>query len=609
MKLKNLFYFLLALPLVFAACDNGGDEVVPPALTLTSEATLSFEAEGGNGEISYKLENGVEGDTVTATANVGWIKDIVCGEKVTFVVEANELAEEREGMVTVAYAELSFDVTVKQAAAEVKEPSGDPELIRESIDTVTLASAGADAVIIYSLKNPVEGVEVTATPSVAWITITEMNTEECKIRYHADATDSTEEREGKITVAYGEYGSFDVTVKQRGGSLTFEVFGNENLRVDHYATTQSVSYKISFPEDAAEEVAVTVNNIEPADAPAWITNITNTKDEAEADANFITGTITFDIAEHTTKGDRVAEMVVSYAGNEWKGKITQKDNFPNDVEFDLVSLRAEKGEGTTWTLILEERNQNHGNPVTHIVFNLAENKRYIPTGKYSIEDGTIVAGSVGETKTGSVYRYNTTGVAYAINTCNIEFVVDMEAKTTKISGSFLAEQMNAGDASLNEMANITIKYEGKVDGFDISDDNSQITEPITSLNISAIYNEYTKWTIYNLVGKSADGKLSYDINIVSTTNSLDTGKYLFQSDIAPQGDTKIQCCEIESSTVTYRGATSNFVASGVGADGKERNSAVTVVNNEGEYTITLNAIDAYGRDFKCAFKGAVEIMQ
>ena len=71
MKIKNLFYLLLALPLVFAACNETPD--VPPtpeakpSLTLTSDAVLNFGAEGGEAAITYNLQNPVEGTELTGS--------------------------------------------------------------------------------------------------------------------------------------------------------------------------------------------------------------------------------------------------------------------------------------------------------------------------------------------------------------------------------------------------------------------------------------------------------------------------------------------------------------------------------------------------------------
>ena len=44
--MKKLFY-LLVLPLLFAACESGNTTDAPVSLTLTSDASIMFEAEGG----------------------------------------------------------------------------------------------------------------------------------------------------------------------------------------------------------------------------------------------------------------------------------------------------------------------------------------------------------------------------------------------------------------------------------------------------------------------------------------------------------------------------------------------------------------------------------
>ena len=90
------------------------EEPKEPVLTLTSEATLEFEAEGGNGEITYTLENPAEGVELEATCEADWVTNLTVGEKVTFTVAANE-GEARETKVVVAYDEQSFEVAVKQA--------------------------------------------------------------------------------------------------------------------------------------------------------------------------------------------------------------------------------------------------------------------------------------------------------------------------------------------------------------------------------------------------------------------------------------------------------------------------------------------------------------
>ena len=127
MKLRNLLFALLALPLAFAACEPipNVDEA-DPVLTLTSEATLNFGAEGGQAEITYTLANPVEGTELEAECEASWVS-AVAGDKVRVTVEANE-GEARETKIVVKYAEQSFEVAVKQAAKPAKEYLYDEEM-------------------------------------------------------------------------------------------------------------------------------------------------------------------------------------------------------------------------------------------------------------------------------------------------------------------------------------------------------------------------------------------------------------------------------------------------------------------------------------------------
>ena len=133
--MKRLFYLLLALPLVFAACepDTPEQEVEKEAvLTLTSEAEMNFEAEGGEGVITFTAEwkdvtrnSPVPAPEVEATCEAQWVEDLTVAENITFTVLANE-ADARETKVVVTYGDKSFEVAVKQAAKqnEPEPPTG-----------------------------------------------------------------------------------------------------------------------------------------------------------------------------------------------------------------------------------------------------------------------------------------------------------------------------------------------------------------------------------------------------------------------------------------------------------------------------------------------------
>ena len=126
---------MLALPLVFAACENGSEDVdktpeYKAELKLTSESTMEFPAEGGDGEISFTAEmvevtrmSPVEAPMPEAKCDADWVTDLAVGEKVTFKVAANE-GDARETKVVVTYDTESFEVVVKQAkkAEEPEKP-------------------------------------------------------------------------------------------------------------------------------------------------------------------------------------------------------------------------------------------------------------------------------------------------------------------------------------------------------------------------------------------------------------------------------------------------------------------------------------------------------
>lgn len=136
MKLRNFFYLLLALPLFIAGCtESNTDEPTPKEvkLELTSEASLSFKAEGGNGTIAYVLENAVEGVSLSATCEADWVTGLNVGEYVTFVVAPNE-GEARNTKVVVSYSDKSFEVAIQQAAYE-------PAITNEYLYDETLAFA------------------------------------------------------------------------------------------------------------------------------------------------------------------------------------------------------------------------------------------------------------------------------------------------------------------------------------------------------------------------------------------------------------------------------------------------------------------------------------
>ena len=113
--------FLLAMLLGVVACDTEKPAPTPPSteeatLELTSKGSLWFDAEGGEGVITYTLENAVKGVNLTATSSVEWIEIKDVAQTITYVVAKNETEEERRGTIVVEYGDKSFSVSVMQRA-------------------------------------------------------------------------------------------------------------------------------------------------------------------------------------------------------------------------------------------------------------------------------------------------------------------------------------------------------------------------------------------------------------------------------------------------------------------------------------------------------------
>lgn len=132
--MKKLFYFLLALPLAFVACSETPEipqeQPKGATLELTSAETMEFDAEGGQGTITFLYDgnnlntNGnsqlTPGKTLSIECDADWISVAseidVLAERIPFSVEANSQTEPREATIKASIKELVIEVLVKQAA-------------------------------------------------------------------------------------------------------------------------------------------------------------------------------------------------------------------------------------------------------------------------------------------------------------------------------------------------------------------------------------------------------------------------------------------------------------------------------------------------------------
>lgn len=115
--MKRLFFIFSIFAMLLTSCENIGNGPSQQAIKLTSKETVSVGCGSSMAFITYELVSPIEGVTVVAEADVEWIGNFDYKQmgKIQFTVESNPLEEEREGVITVSYAESSFSVLVKQA--------------------------------------------------------------------------------------------------------------------------------------------------------------------------------------------------------------------------------------------------------------------------------------------------------------------------------------------------------------------------------------------------------------------------------------------------------------------------------------------------------------
>lgn len=132
MIMKRLFILLSLCAFIATACetspdvnqDNNGNTTQEPNQPSTTDPELHLGKDNitvGSGSsmsnVSYSIDNPVEGLSVVATANVEWIHSFnyMNTGKVGFSISANESYDERVGIISVTYGESCATLTVTQS--------------------------------------------------------------------------------------------------------------------------------------------------------------------------------------------------------------------------------------------------------------------------------------------------------------------------------------------------------------------------------------------------------------------------------------------------------------------------------------------------------------
>ena len=169
-----------------------------PAPVIKLETTsVEVPAEGKECQISYQIENPVEGIILQAKCEAKFVTDVMCSKTdVVFTVAANEGAA-RTATINFSYGEATAELKISQA--EKKEVPAPVIKLEES--SVEVPAEVQSYQISYQIENPVEGIILQAKCDAKFVT--DVMCSKTDVVFTVAANDGAA-RTAEINLSYGE---------------------------------------------------------------------------------------------------------------------------------------------------------------------------------------------------------------------------------------------------------------------------------------------------------------------------------------------------------------------------------------------------------------------
>ena len=231
--------------MLFAACgelvevNNPGPIEETQHLSVGVDGIISMEAKGGDVSIPYTITEPVEGIALEVSTAQDWIGDITIGEEaVTLFVDVNNSAEQRVGMVTLAYGEESITLAIQQAEAEVNE---DVKFNVTSDRKMAFAAKGGNGTISYTIEDAeAADAQPSAKVDVDWVRIDEITAE--AVNFTVGRNTETSKRSTKITLSY-KGSELTVFVDQEAASTEVTLTADKSVVKSGEQVTFTVIYE------------------------------------------------------------------------------------------------------------------------------------------------------------------------------------------------------------------------------------------------------------------------------------------------------------------------------------------------------------------------------
>ncbi|MBO5732493.1 MAG: BACON domain-containing protein [Alistipes sp.] len=518
-----------------------------PALSLKSEATMKFAAEGGNGTIKYELVNPQEGTELKVACEAEWVSAVAVDatkSEISFTVAANQTYEARATKVKATYGELSFEVAVEQAAAE--KPA-EPELTLKSEATKEFAAEGGNGEFAFELKNAVEGTELKASCEASWVSGVAVDAANSKVTYVVAANDTTEARSTEIVLTYGEL-EVKVTVKQAGvvveGDYVLTITTDAVLSFEAIGGSGEIGYTV---ENAIESLAVEAsveNNAE------WITISSITTDKV----NFV-------VAANELQTQREAKIFVTYGTEEQHIRVIQraKEVEVEANEYTFTTARLGHSSAGGIQVIFSDANDSY-----QLFATFFTEEKYIPAGTYTTGYSGLLSPESYMYVNGENHAFNQEDNSSA-NSIVVELASD-DTYTFTFNNILFGKECIA-----------TGSWTGKIEGLgaNVAEDEFQATHVATQW----MWGGYSgsSWGNYYIVSGEGFSMQVHFCTDVATETTLVTGDYKWAG------------ITIISNSTPEKFSTKSIKING--ADVNAGNGEMSVTEKNGVYTIKLSIVN------------------
>lgn len=269
-----------------------------------SKSSSSVNYAAATYQFTYAVENPREGLSVDVACSDSWITGLThSGNTVSFNVLENNTGSSRSGKITLTYGSVKAEHVVTQTC--------EAAAISLTSTSTTVTYSGGQKQFTYTVKNPREGLSVTASSSVSWIT--GVSVSNGKVTYTVAVNNSGASRTGYVNLNYGSAtAQYKVTQSYSAPSLSLS---KTSTSATYTGGSFNFTYTISNPR-TEYKVALSCDQ-------TWITSLKDTN-----------GTVSFSVSQNSTGASRTATITLTYGTVTKTHTVTQA---PEDPSITLSS--------------------------------------------------------------------------------------------------------------------------------------------------------------------------------------------------------------------------------------------------------------------------------